>query len=73
VNPVNASMTIYRSSTTQPVIWSGLSLWDFQRAQTQQLVDFVLQQEWGLSHTAARTLARSNVGGPGRPVRTASP
>ena len=48
VNPVNIAMTIYRPAQLPAVVWTGFSLWNFQRTQCQLLVDYVLRQEWGI-------------------------
>jgi hypothetical protein len=42
-------MTVYHGSDNNRLIASGFSLWSFQRAQLQQLVDGVLQGLWGMS------------------------
>jgi hypothetical protein len=42
-------MTYYRGLECGPVMFSGFPIWYFQRAQAIQLVDFVLQQVWGLT------------------------
>ena len=53
VNPVNVCMTIYRPSQFQPVIWTGFSLWDFRQQDCKALVDWVLQDEWGIHYAGA--------------------
>jgi hypothetical protein len=42
-------MTLYHGTQGPPVVESGFPLWYFQRPQAIQLVDWVLQQHWGLS------------------------
>lgn len=44
-------MTLYHGSENNTFVFSGFPLWYFQRAQTIQLVDFVLQRVWGLTRT----------------------
>ena len=41
-------MTRYHGVDNTEFILTGFSLWNFQRAQCEALVDFVLQQLWGL-------------------------
>src|SRR5262249_28135759 len=41
-------MTYYHGFESGPVVFSGFPIWHFQRAQCQGLVDFVLQDIWGL-------------------------
>jgi hypothetical protein len=41
-------MTLYHGSDNATFVFSGFPPWYFQRAQTIQLVDFVLQNVWGL-------------------------
>jgi len=45
-------MTRYHGAENAPLIVTWVSLWNFHRAQLVQLVDFVLQQEWGMSRSA---------------------
>jgi hypothetical protein len=42
-------MTLYHGSENNTFVFSGFPPWYFQRAQTIQLVDFVLQRVWGLA------------------------
>ncbi len=42
-------MTYYHGSEGPPFVFSGFPLWYFQRAQSIQLVDFVLQRLFGMS------------------------
>lgn len=42
-------MTLYHGGDSPPVVTSGFPLWYFQRAQAIALVDWVLQEFWGLS------------------------
>jgi hypothetical protein len=44
-------MTVYHGSENNTFVFSGFPLWYFQRAQSIQLVDFVLQRVWGLTRT----------------------
>jgi hypothetical protein len=48
-------MTLYHGGENAPFVFSGFPIWYFQRSQTIQLVDFVLQRVWGLER---RPLAR---------------
>jgi len=52
-NPHNVLMTYYHGPNAPPVVFSGFNFWSFQRAQCQGLVDYVLQDLWGLSHSPA--------------------
>jgi hypothetical protein len=45
-------MTYYHGAENAPFIVTGFNLWNFQRAQLVQVVDFVLQQLWGISRSA---------------------
>jgi hypothetical protein len=54
-------MTYYHGFETGPVVFSGFPIWYFQKAQCQKLVDFVLQDIWGLAKqptTAAAVASR---------------
>lgn len=42
-------MTLYHGSDNGTFVFSGFPPWYFQRAQTIQLVDFVLQRVWGMT------------------------
>lgn len=42
-------MTSYHGSDNGGIVFSGFPLWYFQRSQSIQLVDFVLQRMWGLT------------------------
>lgn len=44
----NATMTYYHGLQTPPVVFSGFNIWSYSRNDCIQLVDFVLQQIWGL-------------------------
>lgn len=41
-------MTLYHGNETPLFVFSGFPIWYFQRAQTIQLVDFVLGRVWGM-------------------------
>ncbi len=43
------AMTYYHGANAQQFVFSGFAPWDFVRAEGIQLVDFVLQNIWGLS------------------------
>ena len=56
-NPIDANgnrtfqsvtMTYYHGLESPPVVFSGFNIWSFNRNDCIQLVDFVLQQIWGL-------------------------
>jgi len=54
VNPSNVAMTRYQGAfRNNPAIFTGFDLWSFQRADCKALVDFVLQQLWGMSPAPA--------------------
>ena len=42
-------MTVYHGSESPLFVFSGFPIWYFQRSQTIDLVDFVLQRLWGMS------------------------
>ena len=48
-NLMDVCMTRYHRAGGQPVVWSGFNLWSFRRQDCKNLVDFVLQELWGLS------------------------
>jgi hypothetical protein len=48
-NYENVVMTLFRGSRVAPMLFSGFSIWDFRRTDEQALVDFVLQDLWGLT------------------------
>jgi hypothetical protein len=51
VAPLNSPvMTYYHGRENQPLVFSGFNLWYWRRSQCIQLVDWVLQQVWGLAH-----------------------
>jgi len=54
---VNAAMTIWHGAGGAPVIFSGFDLWSHARPDCVSLVDFVLQNEWGLSRDAMVSVA----------------
>ena len=60
-NGVNSLITFYHGKENGPVLFQGCPLWDFQRTQCQQMVDFVLGQLWGMpkSGTPGLTVARA--------------
>jgi hypothetical protein len=45
----NVAMTVYHGAEGGECVWTGFDLWSFQRSETIQLVDGVLQGIWGLS------------------------
>jgi len=42
------AMTYYHGFDTAPMVFSGFNIWNFARQDAIQLVDFVLQEIWGL-------------------------
>jgi hypothetical protein len=42
-------MTCYHGIDNAPFVVTGFNLWNFRRTQCAQLVDFVLQQLWGMT------------------------
>lgn len=54
INPV---MTVYHGLTVpQPVIFTGFNLWVMRRDHVIQMIDFVLQNAWGLPHDGTSRL-----------------
>jgi hypothetical protein len=45
------TMTYFHGLLSKPLVFSGFSIWDYTRSDCQTLVDFVLQDMWGLSKT----------------------
>jgi len=43
-----ATMTYYHGQTARQFVFSGFSLWSYARQDCMQLIDFVLQDLWGL-------------------------
>jgi hypothetical protein len=61
-------MTYYHNGADNPpFITTGFSLWNFRRAQCLGLVDFVLQQLWGMTRQSAVTAVAPTVGRPAQP------
>jgi hypothetical protein len=50
-------MTYYHGPLNPPFVFTGFAIWDYVRADCQTLVDFVLQDIWGLSRTVPQTRA----------------
>ncbi|HET9328161.1 MAG TPA: hypothetical protein VFQ05_15445, partial [Candidatus Eisenbacteria bacterium] len=50
-------MTYYHGFESGPVVFSGFPVWYYQRRQGQKLVDFVLQDIWGLTKEPAANRA----------------
>jgi len=51
-------MTYYHGSEGGSVVFSGFPIWHFQRAQCAALVDFVLQDIWGLARRSPLVASR---------------
>lgn len=49
---VRAAMTYYHGVENPPLMFSGFDIWSFTREDCQALVDFVLQDVWGLARQA---------------------
>ena len=47
------AMFYYHGRDNAPVLYSGFDLWSWTRPDAQALVDFVMQDVWGLSRTGA--------------------
>lgn len=60
VNPSNVCMTVYHPMGRNPVIFTGFSLWGFQRADSKALVDFVLGRMWATDETPYSPPIREN-------------
>jgi hypothetical protein len=54
---VNVVMTYYHGLENAPLVFSGMSIWDFRRQDCVGLVDFVLGRLWGLPKTTLYTYA----------------
>jgi hypothetical protein len=65
-------MTYYHGRENQPLIFSGFNFWYWRRTQCIQLVDWVLQNLWGLPRDPAASRAPS-VPLRARPVTQATP
>ena len=50
-NASDVCMTVFHPRGGPSVVFTGFSLWGFQRADSKALVDFVLQQLWGHDET----------------------
>lgn len=57
---VNAPvMTYYHGRENQPIVFSGFDFWYWRRTQCIELVDWVLQQVWGLQRDSGASRAPS--------------
>jgi len=60
LNPHNVAMTRFHGAFAHnPVLFTGFNIWSFTRSDCKQLVDFVLQDLWGMSPAPAAGLARA--------------
>jgi hypothetical protein len=66
------TMTYYHGVLSAPFVFTGFAIWDYTRADCQALVDFVLQDIWGLSKNAPAASRSASVV-PIAPARAASP
>ena len=71
LNPVDVVMTRYHPTSGESLIFTGFNIWSFRRSDCKSLVDFVLQQLWGLSPGPSPQIARAVSGEAWRPVRRA--
>lgn len=68
--PPAPTMFYYHGRDNAPVLFSGFDLWSWSRADCQALVDFVMQDVWGLARTGpGATNARSAGVRASRPAR----
>jgi hypothetical protein len=51
--PPSPTMLYYHGREHAPVLYSGFDIWSWSRPECQALVDFVLQEIWGLHRTGA--------------------
>jgi hypothetical protein len=58
---VNVAMTYYHGLENAPLVFSGMSIWDFRRPDCLGLVDFVVGRLWGLPKTTLYTAPRATV------------
>ena len=60
-NPHNVVMTYYHGPPPQEseILFSGFSLWHYNRSHLEQLIDFVLQDLWGLPKAPLPPAARA--------------
>jgi hypothetical protein len=49
---VNTVMTYYHGVDNTPLVFSGMSIWDFRKSDCLAIVDFVLGRIWGMSKNA---------------------
>ena len=52
ISEKRVTMTYYHPPHLAPFMFTGFSIWDWRRSDCQDLVDFVLQDVWGLSKAA---------------------
>ncbi len=65
-----AAMTLYHGPENAQVVWSGFDIWTYRRSQCIALVDWVLQDLWGLSRAA---VPRGPAAAPAASTRDAGP
>ena len=63
-------MTRYHGLENQEFLFTGFSIWTFKRSHCKALVDFVLQQLWGMTPSVP---TRANVALPARALAPAGP
>jgi hypothetical protein len=71
---VNADMTYYHGYESAPMVMTGFDLWHYAKPQLVKLVDFVLQDIWGLQKTSMPLAAPNGIApARGRPLRPVAP
>ena len=70
---VNVVMTYYHGRDNAPLVFSGMSIWDFRRTDCQALVDFVLGDLWGLPKNTVYTAPRASAASFARRVAVPTP
>ncbi len=55
LGPNKPIMTLYHGSENAPLVFSGFPLWYFQRGQAAGVIDFVLQDLWGMTKRTSAT------------------
>lgn len=64
--PGNVVMTLYHGNDNGQVLWSGIDFWHFRRPQCQALVNWVLQDLWGLTPSGSVANAANRAPAPAR-------
>jgi hypothetical protein len=69
-NPSAPAMFYYHGRDNAPVLFSGFDLWSWARSDCQALVDFVMQDVWGLAYRGPRAASAHSTAGPSNPRAT---